>query len=263
MQNLYKNKTDFKPSSCVQNNMPWDPTWSQDIEDGLSIARAFFEDCESSDETIESDDCSGSNNGRIETPPDSSPTPTSSQIPPPAEVLYLTKSNGGRDLRPTPVEGAKPWNKLTRVDSAPLDTWTIHQGDIVKVCLETDREEYAKIIEIRRLEDGRHMVVYTWLYTREEIQTEFEIDGTLPDLLQKNLDQRWPANATFRYMLSTNRTITLWDTAISRAPRDVIESLSRRFIYSTTPSKRFIWSVNNPRFNWMKKICDLEAHSSV
>lgn len=57
------------------------------------------------------------------------------------------------------MEGAKPWNQLTRVDSAPLGTWTIHLGDIVKVCLETDREEYAKIFEIRRLEDGRYMVV--------------------------------------------------------------------------------------------------------
>jgi hypothetical protein len=161
------------------------------------------------------------------------------------------------------MEGAKPWNKLSHVDSAPLETWTIHIGDIVKVCSETDREEYAKVSEMRHLEDGRYMVVYTWLYTREEIRAEFEIDGTMPDLLQKNLDERWPADATFRFMLSTNRTITLWDTAISRAPKDVIESLGHRFIYSTTPSKRFIWSVNNPRFRWMKKICDLEPHSSV
>jgi hypothetical protein len=93
---------------------------------------------------------------------------------------------------------------------------------------------------MRHLEDGRYMVVYTWLYTREEIRAEFEIAGTMPDLLQKNMDERWPADATFHFMLSTNRTVTLWDTAISRAPKDVIESLSHRIIYSTTPSKRFI-----------------------
>lgn len=213
-------------------------------------------------QTIESDDCSGNSNRTTDTS-DSSPPPTSSEIPPPAEVLYLTKSDGRRNLRPIPMEGAKPWNKLRHVDSAPLDTWTVHIGDIVKVCSEADREEYAKVSEMKHLEDGRYMVVYTWLYTREEIRAEFEIDGTVPDLLQKNMDERWPANATFRYMLSTNRTITLWDTAISRAPRDVIESVSHRFIYSTTPSKRFIWSVNHARFNWMKKICDLEANSSV
>lgn len=30
--------------------MSWDPSWSQDIADGLSMARAFLEDCESSDQ---------------------------------------------------------------------------------------------------------------------------------------------------------------------------------------------------------------------
>lgn len=212
---------------------------------------------------MESEDYSRNDHERVDALAVSDPATLYSQVPPPAEVVYLAEGNGSRYLKPRPMEGAKPWNQLARVDSAPLDTWTIHLGDIVKVCLETDREDYAKISEIRCLEDGRYMVVYTWLYTREEVLAEFEANGTIPDFLRKNLDQRWPANATFRYMLSTNRTITLWDTAISRAPRVVIESLSHHFIYSTTPSKRFIWSVNNPRFNWMKKIRDLEAHSSV
>jgi hypothetical protein len=53
------------------------------------------------------------------------------------------------------------------------------------------------------------MVVYTWLYTREEIRAKFEINNTMPDLLQKNLDRRWPVDATFYFMLSTNHTVTL------------------------------------------------------
>jgi hypothetical protein len=161
------------------------------------------------------------------------------------------------------MDGAKPWRQLARVDSAPLDTWTIHLGDIVRVCVEADSEDYAKISEIRRQEDGRYLVVYTWLYTREEVQAELQTDGNIPDVLRKNLNQRWPADATFQYMLSTNRTITLWDTAISPAPRDVVESLCHFSIYSTTPSARCIWSVNSPRFKWMKKIHDLGTYPSA
>lgn len=47
MQNLHTNETDVKYD---QNNMSFDLGSSQDIADGLSIARAFLEDCESSDQ---------------------------------------------------------------------------------------------------------------------------------------------------------------------------------------------------------------------
>ncbi|PCG88501.1 hypothetical protein PENOC_110710 [Penicillium occitanis (nom. inval.)] len=50
MQDSYSSKTDVNLSSCDQDNMSGNPSWSQDIADGLSIARAFFEHCESSDE---------------------------------------------------------------------------------------------------------------------------------------------------------------------------------------------------------------------
>jgi hypothetical protein len=182
--------------------------------------------------------------------------PTSSQSPPLADILYLTSSDGGRNLSPRPADGVKPWRQLPRVHSAPLDTWNIHLGDIVKVLLEKDREGYAKISDMRSLEDERYMVVYTWLYTREEVQEEFETDGIIPEILRKNLDKRWPVDATFQYMLSTNRTVTLWDTAISRASREVVDSLCHSSIYSTTPSTRFIWSMNSRRFKWMKAIHD-------
>jgi hypothetical protein len=47
MQNSYSNETDV---NYDQNNMAWDLCSSQDIADGLSMARAFLEDCESSDQ---------------------------------------------------------------------------------------------------------------------------------------------------------------------------------------------------------------------
>jgi hypothetical protein len=47
MQNSHSIETDV---NYDQNNMSWDLCSSQDIADGLSMARAFLEDCESSDQ---------------------------------------------------------------------------------------------------------------------------------------------------------------------------------------------------------------------
>ncbi|OKL55210.1 hypothetical protein UA08_09519 [Talaromyces atroroseus] len=275
-------------AKTFNDHISWDPRWSDDIVDGLTIARAFLEssDQESAPMDLDSDtevtSFDSDHDGEDDTFPvhpkhilncllmspvdlchNPGAAPISSQVPPPADTLYLTKADGGQNLRPRPVEGGTPWRQLARVNSAPLDTWKIYLGDIVTVCIEKERENYAKISEIRRLEDGRYMVVYTWLYAREEVQAEFETDGVMPDLLRKNLDQRWPADATFQYMLSTNRTITLWDTAISRAPKHVVDLLCHSSIYNTTHTARYIWSLNSPRFKWMKQIHDLGAYNTV
>jgi hypothetical protein len=180
------------------------------------------------------------------------------QYPPLADVLYLIKRDGVRDINPIAVSGAKPWRTLFRVGSAPLDNWCIHLGDIVTVCVSEEREDIAKVSDIRRLDDGRYVVVYTWVYTREQVAAELETDGVLPERRRKNLDQRWPADAHYRYMMSTNRTITLWDTAISRAPYEVTARLCHSSIYSTTSSERRIWSVENPRIKWARKILELD-----
>ncbi|CRG92698.1 hypothetical protein PISL3812_09763 [Talaromyces islandicus] len=260
--------------------------WSKDITDDLAVVRAFLDDCESSDQGSASMDL-GSDTGftspsdhdveddksldiailkrsSIDESEDGTHIPADSSQPPPlADVLYLTSGDGGRNLSSRPTDGAKPWRQLYRVHTAPLDTWAIHLGDIVKVCLEKDRESYAKISDIRGLDDGRYMVVYTWLYTREEVQEEFETDGIIPEVLRKNLERRWPADATFQYILSTNCTVTLWDTAISRAPSEVVESLCHSSIFSTTRLTRAIWSMNSPRFKWMKVIHNLGTLPTV
>lgn len=178
---------------------------------------------------------------------------------PPAQVLYHVRREGIRDFCPTPVEGAKPWKDLVRVQHASLETWAVRLGDIVAVCQGAESEGYAKVSDLRSLGDGRYMVVYTWLYTREEIMAEFQIDNGLPEHLRKNLEKRWPEDAHYHYMFSTNRTVTLWDTAISPASEAVVSRVCYSSVYSTTPSTRWIWSVENPRFHWMKKILNLNV----
>lgn len=78
-----------------------------------------------------------------------------------------------------------------------------------------------------------------------------------------HLDKMWPLKARYKYMLSTNRTITLWDTAIERAPGSTLESLCYSAIYSTTPRSRRIWSVENTRFKWMKRILLLDPQPKM
>ncbi|KAH8431691.1 uncharacterized protein LDX57_009345 [Aspergillus melleus] len=177
--------------------------------------------------------------------------------PPLAQVLYHVKREGVRDFCPTPVEGAIPWKELVQVPYASLDVWSIRLGDIVTVCQGEQPDGYAKVSDLRSLENGRYMVTYTWLYTREEIMAEFQTEDGFPPHLRKNLEQRWPEDAHYHYMISTNRTITLWDTAVSLAPEEVVSRVCYSSIYSTTPTKRWIWSVENPGFRWMRKILAL------
>jgi hypothetical protein len=171
----------------------------------------------------------------------------------PAQELYSVSREGVEAFQPLPMNGAKPWKELRKVDSAPLDSWTLRRGYIVNV--DTGRSNsFAKVSDIRFLGDGRYTVVYTWLYTREQVAEELEVDGTVPPCSRAHLDKMWPLGDRYEYMLSTNRTITLWDTAISRAPEGVASALCYSAVYSTTPTSRRIWSVENSRFKWMKRI---------
>ena len=172
----------------------------------------------------------------------------------PAQVLYKVQREGIQILYILPEDGMKPWKNLAKVSSAPLDSWTVQVGDIVAVQLDNGSDDYAKVSDLRCLDDGRFVLVYTWLYNRLDVERELEIDGAIPHALRQHLNQRWPIRADFQYMLSTNRTVALWDTAIRRASTDIYIKLCQTSIYSTTASSRHIWGVRNPRFAWMRRI---------
>lgn len=180
----------------------------------------------------------------------------------PAQELYAVSREGVENLQPLPINGGKPWKYLLKVNLAPLGSWTLRRGDIVNV--DTGHSTaFAKVSDIRSLDDGRFVVVYCWLYTREDILDELKIDGALPSSALANLNQMWPPGVRYSYMLSTNRTITIWDTAIERVPPEVSFSLCYSAVYSTTPTSRRIWSIDNKRFRWMKKILHLEPEETV
>lgn len=90
-----------------------------------------------------------------------------------------------------------------------------------------------------------------------QIIAEFQIENGFPQHLLKNLEQMWPEDAQYHYMISTNRTITLWDTAVLLALEEVVSRLCYSSIYSTTPTKRWIWSVENSGCRWVRKILAL------
>jgi hypothetical protein len=148
----------------------------------------------------------------------------------------------------------KPWKNFAKVSSAPLDSWKVQVGDIVAVQLDNGSDDYAKGSDLRCLDDGRFVLVYAWLYNRLDMERKLEIDGAIPHALHQHLDQQWPICADFQYMLSTNRTVALWDIAIRRASNDIYIKLCQTSIYSTIASSRYIWNVRNPRFAWMRRI---------
>ena len=171
---------------------------------------------------------------------------------PSARVLYIVTMEGR--LRPIPVAGEAAWESLPVVSSAALPRWTLNRGDIVTVDIGQKGQGYAKVSDLRRLSDGRYVVVYAWLYARSQIVRKMEIDADLPAQAQVNIDTMWPPNAAHELMLSTNRTITMWDTAIARAPRIITESICLYAIYNTTTLSRQIVGVDHPRFQWMREI---------
>ncbi|CAL5867215.1 uncharacterized protein PFLUO_LOCUS1430 [Penicillium psychrofluorescens] len=177
-----------------------------------------------------------------------------SHFAPPAQVLYRVSTEGVKDFRPIPVKGAMPWKCLPGVNSAPLGAWIVQRGDIVSVDLAQRGQDYAKVSDLRLLRDGRYIAVYAWLYARWEIAQELQVDGRMPIKSPSHLDKMWPPNAEHKYMLSTNRTITLWDTAIERAPTTIATKLCQDAIYSTTSNSRRIVKADIPRFEWMRKI---------
>lgn len=173
---------------------------------------------------------------------------------PPAQVLYRVMRDGTADLRPIPLGTNLPWKSLPCVFSASLAEWEVNRGDIVIVDIGEERDDFAKVSDLRRLPDGRYVVVYAWLYTRGEICREFERGGVLTPRSRNHINKMWPLDTSRKFMLSTNRTITLWDTAIAKAPENVTAGVFDDKIYSTTARSRRIVNVNDSHFKWMKEI---------
>jgi len=162
------------------------------------------------------------------------------------ELFYKIKNPGRKDLRVIPVAGGKLWSSLPSEVSALLDDWGFYVGDVVTVRCTGNPDSLAKVTDIRRLDHERHPLVLAWYYTGEEIQEEFE-----------GLDEQWPLNAPFAYMLSSNRTIVMLDTLRGKALPEVMSQLCPDMFYVTTNSVRKICKARHPHYKWMKKLLDL------
>ena len=109
----------------------------------------------------------------------------------------------------------------------------------------------AKVTDIRCLDHECRLLVLAWYYTRKEIQSEWGGNG------KKHLDAQWLCNAPFTYMLSSNRTITMWDTLRGKALPDVMAKLWPDKFYVTTEFLRRICKAGHPYYEWMQKLLDL------
>ncbi|KAL4936176.1 hypothetical protein BDV06DRAFT_205516 [Aspergillus oleicola] len=210
-----------------------------------------------------------------------SPDSSRPQTPPPpsAKVLYEDEGCGGRHSCPTSRSGFPPWNDLHQVKRAPLEdesstspsalkTWKVYLGDIVTVVVEDSqfdsnspisRAPYAKVTDLRSVGDGRYMIVYAWLYTRDQVLEEI---GRHQKARLENINKKWPQDSQYKYILSTNRTVTLWDTVIELAPGDVVRGIHRDIVYVTMDLKksyRYISDITKKQVKWMKEILELES----
>jgi hypothetical protein len=176
------------------------------------------------------------------------------------QEFYKIKNPGTKDLRPTPIAGSKPWNSLPSREFATLDDWKVNIGDVVYVRCTGNQDSLAKVSEIRYLGDERYLLVLVWYYTREEIKEELRGSRTISKRRQAHLDAQWPPDTPFSHMLSSNRTINMWDTLRGKASPKVMANLCPNKFYITTKSIRKIYKAGHPNYKWMKELLYLAPH---
>lgn len=146
---------------------------------------------------------------------------------------------------------------------------SVRIGDVVGLAQPDGiTQRFAKVSELCPFHNEQFAVVCVWLYTREEIaQDLIRHDNSLTNISSdetswRHLNDRWSFKQDGydgdEYMLSTKRTIALWDpNMIKPAPEAVAMNLCQNLIYNTSPSERRICDVNDPVWRWMKKILTL------
>jgi hypothetical protein len=167
----------------------------------------------------------------------------------PEEILYEIKNSGRARLKFKQLAALQPWHSLSSEESVPLDDKTIKVGNVVAVRCARRPDGVAKVTEIRRLDRERHLLLLAWYYTRDEIHRE---SGS-----SVALDMIWPLDAPFTYMLSSNRTIVMWDTLRGTASSEVMQRLCPDMFYITTNSTRRIHKTDSHRYKWMQGLLNL------
>ena len=120
-----------------------------------------------------------------------------------AQELYTLEWNGGmKDMIIRPVGHEWPWENLIPTRSTSLDNCLISVANLTSFCITGQNDSLAKISKIRAVGDGRYLVLLAWCYTRQDMQKEFP---SRPNFV----DSHWPSNAQYKYMLSSNWTITM------------------------------------------------------
>jgi hypothetical protein len=137
------------------------------------------------------------------------------------------------------------------MESTTLEDWKFNIGDPVYVRRTGNSDGLAKVSDIRRLGPKCYLVVLAWYYTRDDIREELRGLRRIPKQRQADLDAQWPPYALFSYMLSSNRTLNIWDTLRGKASPEIMAKLCPDKFYVTT---------NNPNSH-IRKICKAEYPS--
>lgn len=185
-------------------------------------------------------------------------------------IAFYTSSDSSTGWRkPSPAATSTALSNGIAESIVPSNTQcNIGIGDIVGL-IQPDgvRTRFAKVSELCPFHNDQYAVVCVWLYTRQEIGevmdrhngldciSSDEIPWNRPHKLRPITQNRCGAD---EYLLSTKRTIALWDaTTIKRAPDFVAENLCQNSIFNISPSEPGICDVNDPVWRWVKNILTL------
>jgi hypothetical protein len=234
--------------------------------------------------------------GLSRSPKEDHSTPTEDQKPK-SNSIAMRRTAPSRLRNANPLSGNFPYrtssastSKRKRTRIAPSTTvskrksdnnassnaqCSVRIGDIVGLAQPDGiTQRFAKVSELCPFHNEQFAVVCVWLYTREEIAQDLirhdnSLTNTSSDEVSwRHLNERWALKQDRydgdEYMLSTKRTIALWDpTLIKCAPDTIAMNLCQNLIYNTNPSERRICNVNDPVWRWMKEILTLRPSGYI
>lgn len=187
----------------------------------------------------------------------------------PSSFSYRTPGASNSKRKRTRTAATTTLSKIKPENAASNAQCSVRIGDVV--CLTQPdgiTQRFAKVSELCPFHNDQFAVVCVWLYTREEVaQDSIQHDNCLTSTSSdesswQHLNERWSLKQDRydgdEYILSTKRTIALWDTSIIKcAPDAVATNICQNLIYNTDISERRICDVNDPAWRWMKKILTL------
>ncbi len=194
------------------------------------------------------------------------------------EVLFEIpdEERGKKTETPKRVKSAKEWAELKDVTSFKLRGQTFKVGDVVEVFIHEKKIELAKIVAAKDMEDGRGedgrgriVVQYAWYFDRSDYVEEGGKLKFWPTQRKRKGRKRMGRKRNrkgkkierkMKYMLSSIRSLALWDTIQGKAtPNDIASCWHDRFFSAPEggPKEIFIFPRDSSGNEWAEILLNM------